>query len=165
MVLALLQTGAVGSAGTPTNQSEAGNQASGYLATIIQSRSTNTRGYKVIIRKDGSATAEVSGGAGAQYGQAFTENFPAGTIDVNTLEHLLQQVGDVSSIQAGFCAKSVSFGTRTQIEYDGKTSGDLQCVRPNGTRASPDASRQLSEFVLDVLGKLKINVRRVITAP
>ena len=35
----------------------------GILATITQSRSTNTRGYKVVIHDDGSATAEISGPA------------------------------------------------------------------------------------------------------
>jgi hypothetical protein len=132
----------------------------GHLATIIQSRSTNSSGYTVLIGRDGSATAEISGAA------PRTQSFPPGTVDAQALDHLLQQVGDVSAIPIGFCAKSVSFGTRTEIIYDGKTSGDLQCTRRDGAGSpSQQAAGQLSDFVMDVLGKLRINAHRVITMP
>jgi hypothetical protein len=135
------------------------------LATIIQSRSTNTRAYKVVIHNDGSATAEISGaGVAFRPEPPRTQEFPPGTIDTKTLRRLLTEIGDVSKIPTGGCAKSVSFGTRTQIEYAGKTSGDLQCIRQpasGGDQVPLQASEDLSRFVRTTLSQLKINDKRV----
>jgi hypothetical protein len=156
---------------TPENQATAtaGQEmkpgVEGNLATIIRSRSTNTRGYKVAIHNDGSATAEISGASLAvRLEPPRSQRFPPGTIDTKTLRRLLTQIGDVSRIPTGGCAKSVSFGTRTQIAYAGKTSGDLQCIRQQasgGDQAPLQASEDLSRFVQTALDQLKINDRRV----
>jgi hypothetical protein len=135
------------------------------LATIIQSGSTNTRGYKVVIHNDGSATAEI-GGASSALGTkpSRSQQFPPGTIDTKTLRRLLAEIGDVGRIPTGVCPKSVSFGTRTQITYAGNTSGDLQCIRqqaPDGDRAPLQVSQDLGRFVQTTLGQLKINSRRL----
>jgi hypothetical protein len=135
------------------------------LATIIQSRSTNTRAYKVVIHNDGSATAEISDGAGLAFRPEppRTQAFPPGTIDTKTLRRLLTEVGDVSKIPTGGCAKSVSFGTRTQIMSADKTSGDLQCIRQQesgGDLVALQASESLGRFVQTTLSQLKINARR-----
>jgi hypothetical protein len=142
------------------------------LATILQSGSTNTRGYKVTIRKDGSATAEVAAsGSGGQAPRtqdfrtqdSRTQNFPAGTIDAGHLRQLLAEINDVSTIPIGFCAKPASFGTRTQISYAGKTSGDLQCVRSNAPGEADTRSelyQELSAFVATTLRNLKVNTAR-----
>src|SRR5580658_5113575 len=101
------------------------------LATVTQSRSTNTLGYRIVIYDDGSTIAEI---------------------------------GDVSKIPTGGCAKSASFGTHTQITYGSKTSGDLQCIRqqaPDGDHAPLQASEDLGRFVQKTLGQLKINDRRI----
>ena len=77
---------------------------------------------------------------------------------------LLTEIGDVSKIPTGGCAKSVSFGTRTQITYAGKTSGDLQCIRQqasDGDQAPLRAYEDLGRFVQTTLGQLKINDRRI----
>ena len=135
------------------------------LATILQSGSTNTRSYRVVIHNDGSATAEVSGASSLQRSEpAQTQRFPPGTINTKHLRHLLVELGDVSKIPTGGCAKSASFGTRTQITYAGKTSGDLQCVRQQasgGDEASLKASKELSKFVQTTLSQLKVNDRRI----
>jgi hypothetical protein len=126
------------------------------LATIVQSRSTNSRGYKVVIHNDGSATAEIDA---FRMGPPRSQEFPPGTIDTKTLRRLLIEVGDVSRIPIGNCAKSVSFGTRTQIAYAGKTSGDLQCLRPQaseGDQTPRQAWEELGRFVRTTLGQLKI---------
>jgi hypothetical protein len=154
---------------TPENQATAEQEmklgVEGDLATIIQSRSTNTRAYKVVIHNDGSATAEISGARfGSRTEPPRSQQFPPGTIDTKTLRLLLTQIGDVSRIPTGGCAKSVSFGTRTQIAYAGKTSGDLQCIQPQGSgggRPPPQACEDLSRFVRTILSQLKINDRRV----
>jgi len=151
---------AMATAGKETKQG-----VEGILATIIQSRSTNTRAYKVVIHNDGSATAEISGASfGFRIEPPRSQQFPPGTIDTKTLRRLLTGIGDVSRIPTGGCPKSVSFGTRTQIEYAGKTSGDLQCIRQQasgGDQAPLQASEDLGRFVQTTLSQLKINDGRV----
>jgi len=148
---------------TATAQQETG--AKGILATITQSRSTNTLGYRILIYNDGSATAEIAGASSALRTEpSRSQEFPPGAIDTKTLRRLLTEIGDVSKIPTGGCAKSASFGTRTQIMYASKTSGDLQCIRPkasDGDQAPQQASEDLGKFVKTTLGQLKINDRRI----
>jgi len=148
---------------TATTEQETG--AKGILATITQSRSTNTLGYRILIYNDGSATAEIAGASsGLGTETSRSRDFPPGAIDTKTLRHLLAEIGDVSKIPSGGCAKSASFGTRTQITYASKTSGDLQCIRPqasDGAQAPQQASEELGRFMKTTLGQLKINDRRV----
>ena len=151
------------STATPGQEMKQGVE--GDLATIVKSRSTNTRGYELVIHQDGSATAEISGATVAfRVDPPRSQQFPPGTIDTKTLRRLLADIGDVSKIPSGGCAKSASFGTRTQITYAGKTSGDLQCIRrqaSDGDQAPLQASEDLSRFVQTTLGQLKINDRRI----
>ena len=148
---------------TATAEQETG--VKGILATITQSRSTNTLGYRIVIYNDGSATAEIGGASSALRTEPSRwQQFPPGAIDTKTLRRLLTEIGDVSKIPTGGCAKSVSFGTRTQITYASKTSGDLQCIRQqaaNGDQAPQQASEDLGRFVQTTLGQLKINDRRI----
>jgi hypothetical protein len=156
-------------ANPPASQATAGEETKqgveGDLATIVRSRSTNTRAYKVVIHNDGSATAEISGvGPRSRMESPRSQQFPPGTIDTKTLGRLLTEIGDVGRIPTGGCAKSVSFGTATQILYAGKTSGDLQCIRQqasDGDQALLQASQELGRFVQTTLNQLKINDRRV----
>ena len=150
---------------TATAEQEKKKSVEGILATITQSRSTNTRGYRLVIRDDGSATAEIGGASLAVPTEPSpSRQFPTGSIDTKTLRRLLTEIGDVSRIPTGGCAKSVSFGTRTQITYAGKTSGDLQCIRQqasNVDQAPLQASEALGKFVQTTLGQLKINDRGI----
>ena len=155
---------------TPENQqatamTEQGTGVKGILATIIQSRSTNTLGYTIVIHNDGSATSEIGGASSALRTEpSRSQQFPPRAIDTKTLRRLLTEIGDVSKIPTGGCAKSASFGTRTQITYANKTSGDLQCIRQqasDGDQAPLQASEDLGRFVQTTLGQLKINVRRM----
>ena len=148
-----------------TAEQEVKQSVEGILAVITQSRSTNTRGYEVVIHNDGSATAEIGGANfGLRTEPSRSQQFPPGTIDTKTLRRLLIEIGDVSRIPTGGCAKSASFGTRTQITYASKTSGDLQCIRQqasDGDHAPLQVSEDLGRFVQTTLGQLKINDRRV----
>jgi hypothetical protein len=148
---------------TATAEQETG--AKGILATITQSRSTNSLGYRILIYNDGSATAEIAGASSALPTEpSRSQEFPPGAIDTKTLRRLLAEIGDVSKIPTGGCAKSASFGTRTQITYASKTSGDLQCIRPqasDGDQAPQQASEDLGRFVKTTVGQLKINDRRI----
>jgi hypothetical protein len=148
---------------TATPEQETGSK--GILATIIQSRSTNTLGYRIAIHDDGSAIAEIGGPISALRTEpSRSQQFPPGAIDTKTLRRLLAQIGDVSKIPTGGCAKSASFGTRTQISYGSKTSGDLQCIRqqaPDADQAPLQACEDLGRFVQKTLAQLKINDRRI----
>jgi hypothetical protein len=148
-----------------TAMAEQETGAKGILATITQSRSTNTLGYRIVINNDGSATAEIGGASSALRTEpSRSQQFPPGAVDAKTLRRLLIEIGDVSKIPTGGCAKSVSFGTRTQITYASKTSGDLQCIRQqasNGDQAPQQASEDLGRFVQVTLGQLKIKDRRI----
>ncbi|MGO9863964.1 MAG: hypothetical protein ACLPLR_10175 [Terriglobales bacterium] len=160
MVLAFAALLLFGYAAAPAQQTTPA--VAGDLATIIQSGSTNSRGYSVVLHNDGSATSVFIGTTDAMVEK---REFPAGTVDTKTLGQLLAQIGDVSKIPAGHCPKSVSFGTTTKIEYEGKTSGDLQCIAqaaPDGNQALLQASKQLSHFVQTTLSQLKIANRRVL---
>lgn len=148
-----------------TAEQEMKQGVEGILAIITQSRSTNTRGYNVVIHDDGSATAEIGGANfGLHTEPSRSQRFPPGTIDTKTLRRLLTEIGDVSRVPTGGCAKSVSFGTRTQITYASKTSGDLQCIRRQASdvdQAPLQAAEDLGRFVQTTLGQLKIKDRRV----
>jgi hypothetical protein len=150
---------------TTTTTREMNPGVESILAFITQSGSTNSRGYKVVIHNDGSATVAIDGtGFALRTEPSRSQQFPPGTIDTDTLRRLLTQIGDVSRIPTGSCAKSVSFGTRTQITYASKTSGDLQCIRQqvsDGDHAPLQASEDLGRFVQTTLGQLKINDRRI----
>ena len=146
-------------AGQEANQGPQGN-----LATIVQSGSTNSRAYKIAIHNDGSATVEFSE-ASSDPRRELPKQFPPGTIDIVTLRRLLAEIGDVSRIQTGDCAKSASFGTRTQISYAGKISGDLQCILHEalgGDQVLLDSSEDLGRFVQSVLSQMKIDSRRTV---
>jgi hypothetical protein len=148
-----------------TSRAEQETGVKDILATITQSRSTNTLGYTIVIHDDGSATAEIGGASSALPTEpSRSQQFPPGAIDTKTLRRLLTEIGDVSKIRTGGCAKSVSFGTRTQITYASKTSGDLQCIRQqasDGDQALLQASGDLGRFVQTTLGQLKINDRHI----
>ena len=149
--------------GAPAGQ-ETKPRAEGVLATILQSGSTNTRAYEVAIRNDGSVTAEFND-PNPDTRNDLPQRFPAGTVDVVILQRLLIEIGDVSRVQTGDCAKSASFGTRTQISYAGKTSGDLQCILHEslgGDQVLLHSSEDLGRFVQSILGQLKIDSRRIV---
>ena len=141
---------------TPEAQRQTNMVGEGFLANILQSRSTNSRAYNVAIHNDGSATGQMGGERLA---------FPPGTIDTATLRRLLNTIGDVSKIPTETRMKSASFGTRTQIEYGAKTSGDLQSV-PQQTCDTDSiqmrASQELSNFVQAILSQLKIGAKPVV---
>ena len=143
---------------TSEAQGQTNMDGEGFLAKILQSRSTNSRAYNVVIHNDGSAIAQIGG---------ERLPFPHGTIDTATLRRLLGTIGDVSKIRTETRMKSASFGTRTQIEYAAKTSGDLQSV-PQQTCDTDSiqmrASQELSNFVQAILSQLKIGARTVVAA-
>jgi len=137
----------------------------GDLATVIQSGSTNTVGYNIVIHNNGSATVMTEGPTHALVPR---REFPPGTIDTKELQRLLTQIGDVSRIPIGLCMKSASFGTTTKISYAGKVSGDLRCIsRPasDGDEALLKPSEDLAALVRTILTQLRFDTRRVSPDP
>src|ERR1035438_437922 len=146
---------------TPDAQEETTDGGGGLLATIIQSRSSNSRAYNVALRNDGGATAEFGGESLALHIEPPPSRvFPPGTIDATTLRRLLIAIGDVSKIPTVSRMKSASFGTRTQIEYANKTSGDLQSVPQqifDGDSALLRASQEFSRVVTATLSQRNLH--------
>ncbi len=82
-------------------------------ATIENSGSTNTKGYRIVVSSNGKATVE---------GQAVTA---LTKIQTTAFFHDLQAAMPLSSLPAGRGMRSVSFGTSTVVTYRGQTSPDL----------------------------------------
>jgi len=137
------------SSATATAAQETKPGAGGDLATIIQSRSTNTRAYNVVIHNDGSAAVEFSGaGPVSCKAPAQSQQFPPGKIDTLRLRSLLTQIGDVSKIPT----------VSTEITYAGKSSGDLRSIpqQASGGDQLLQASNELANYLLPTLNQLKI---------
>jgi hypothetical protein len=89
---------------TPAQLPAQNLQRSDAVATILQSGSTNARGYAITIYDDGSATAVLDAAENAlRSSPTQLQQFPAGTIDSSRLQALLGQIGDVSTIPTGSC--------------------------------------------------------------
>ncbi|GHO45546.1 hypothetical protein [Ktedonospora formicarum] len=121
------------------------------IATITNSGSTNTPGFTLTIAYDGSGTLTYKPGNNQRFASYQDKRFPAGTFSASQLSSQLQAIGDVSSIPSGHCMKSASFGTRTTITYEGKTSGDLSCPNASDT----PAHLQLKRSVLQLANQAK----------
>jgi len=111
----------------------------GLVATLHETASTNSRSIEVSIYGDGSATRTLGPPTASEQALGVTElpqdpppeNFPPGTAEVEAVLRDLACIGHLSAIHITSCAKSISFGTKTTIEFAGETSGDLQCVDPS----------------------------------
>jgi hypothetical protein len=127
------------------------------LMAILQSGSTNSRGYTAIVHNNGSVTVEQS-----DISPDAPPMLPAGTVDTSALGSVLSRIGDVSRIPTRHCAKSVSFGTRTLVAYAGKTSGDLQCVASaSGADMPPEEEiAKLRQMVANIRAKLPVTITR-----
>lgn len=100
-------------------------------ATIVNSGSTNTPGYTIAVRSDGSATLAVRGRLG------MPANPPKSFSVSSTVAQ--QFMDDLKAARDGHaagqpCMKSASFGTTTRVTWHGWTSPDLQCP-PGGLLA------------------------------
>ena len=95
--------------------------ASGSQPTIEDTGSTNRPGLRVTLDHDGHATVE------QRNGQIDQLKLPGGLCS-QFMRHL-KEVGPLASIPARHCMKSVSFGSRLFIEFEGDKSPDLSCPR------------------------------------
>jgi hypothetical protein len=103
---------------------------------IANSGSTNAAGYRIVVRRGG--TADVYEGA----------NLRRATLDAALVANLFAQVeraAPLDALPAAHCMKSASFGSRTIVAWNGRTSGDLTC-------GGDDRLRALASAVRDVTG-------------
>jgi hypothetical protein len=100
------------------------------LAIIKNSGSSNSPGWTLTIFQDGSGSLRYENVSPKQrfFRPYDDKTYATGTFDSNQLTALLTRIKDVSMIPDHGCLKSVSFGSKTTIHYNGKTSGDLSCL-------------------------------------
>lgn len=116
------------------------------VARIVMSASTNAAEVDVVVDSDGSAARSIGPIHGALSDSPAT--FPPGSPEGLAFLADLMAVGDVSQIPIGLCAKSISFGTTTEVTAAGKTSGDLQCLQdptPAASALAADANALIDD--------------------
>ncbi len=92
-------------------------------AIIVNSGSTNSYGYSIVVWSDGNATATLQvRGAAPGTSKAFT--IPAATAARFFSDLAAARKGNATT---GPCMKSASFGTSTHITWQGWVSPDLSC--------------------------------------
>jgi hypothetical protein len=90
-------------------------------ADIVNSGSTNSRGYVLHVERSGSILVDAQDGAGPH--SASTSPDLAGR-----LFDALAAAQPFSELPLGRCMKSASFGYSVRIRYDGETTPDLTCA-------------------------------------
>jgi hypothetical protein len=97
-------------------------------ATIVNTGSTNTAGFRIAVHPSGAAEyVSIPRGAGAQ--SAVPEK-AARDIPADLAARLFTDLAaarPLSSLPAPHCFKSASFRYRLTIEFDGETTPDLSC--------------------------------------
>jgi hypothetical protein len=93
-------------------------------ATIVNSGSTNTAGYKLNVGSDGHASAVMQNRAGVA--QSSVRSFTVSTQQAGSFfAHL--KAAKAAPAPTGGCMKSASFGSSTIVHWQGWTSPDLNC--------------------------------------
>jgi hypothetical protein len=97
-------------------------------ATIVNSGSTNTSGFRIAVKRSGSAEyASIPRGAGAQDKQPETAGREIPNELATNLFADLEAAKPLAALPAPHCMKSRSFGTRLTIEFGGESTPDLSC--------------------------------------
>jgi hypothetical protein len=107
-------------------------------ATIIDTGSTNRPGLQVTLDASGSAKVELRGAKGR-----------AIRLDSNQCKRFMQTLQSATplhALPAAHCMKSVSFGSRLFIEYNGERSPDLSCPVQGDPRVDT-LKRQAAEIL------------------
>ncbi len=115
----------------------------GPQATIIETGSTNRTRVRVTVDEAGRAlVASVAQQAGSPNQEV--------QVQAELCKQLLDRLKELSSLNglpARHCMKSVSFGSRLYIEYQGKRSPDLSCPGQNDSRT--EALRDLAMKIIE----------------
>jgi hypothetical protein len=110
--------------------------ASSDSAVIANSGSTNSAGFRVVVKRSGEAeygeVPRASGGA-ARNKPVIRRQLPDAL--VRRFYSDLEAAGPLSALPVEHCPKSVSFGTRTTVESGGEETPDLSCPNPRNVHA------------------------------
>jgi len=114
-------------------------------AVIVDSGSTNTIGYTIVIHLDYSAQVTLDG--------ALPRDATLPAADAKSLFARLAAAAPLDALTRGHCMKSASFGTSRRIAYAGKISPDLTC-------AGDEEARELAGAVGAIVADLGIPLLR-----
>jgi hypothetical protein len=97
-------------------------------ATIVNSGSTNTAGFRIAVRRSGAAEyTSVPRGANARNEEAEKSGREIPKDLAMRLFSDLEAAKPLAGLPAPHCMKSKSFGSRLTIEFGGETTPDLSC--------------------------------------
>jgi hypothetical protein len=115
-------------------------------AVIINSGSTNTRPYRIVVLPDRHAFVTIDGGAASE-----------ATLSKETGETFFKDLAaamPLSKLAHQPCMKSASFGSTTYIEYKGERSPDLSCGSEGaGAKLAADVQSIATELKVVVFGR------------
>jgi hypothetical protein len=106
-------------------------------AIIVNTGSTNTRGYRIIVRPNGQATVQVEG-----------EPPRHETVEAATSTALFKDLAaaaPLDKLPSEPCMKSASFGSTTYVQFNGKRSPDLSCPMEGIGNKLADDVRHITE--------------------
>jgi hypothetical protein len=102
---------------------------------IVNSGSTNVAGYRIVVHKNGTADA--------YEGPNVVRRTLGPALAANLFAHV-ERAAPLDALPTAHCMKSASFGSRTIVAWNGRTSGDLTC-------GGDDRLRALASAVQDVI--------------
>jgi hypothetical protein len=133
--------------------------AAGPQATIEDTGSTNRPGLRVTFAESGEAKVEPRTGTGQAHAVKLQRELCAQFL------RDLKAVGPLGEMPPRNCPKSVSFGSRLFVEYNGHRSPDLSCQSPQDSTAIQSLRKDAEEILQSAREAAGIPARRVFTAP
>jgi hypothetical protein len=126
------------------------------IIRIVNSGSTNTAGYVIELPRNGLVRWTV-----APRFHQISSTTPSSTTAqssiqlpssrTNSIFQAVEQASPFNQYQAAFCVKSVSFGTRLYVTYNGQQSPDISCPLKD------ERLVVLSKYIHELIGELHIN--------
>jgi hypothetical protein len=115
-------------------------------AVIVNSGSTNTRPYRIVVRPNRSAVVMTTGQAERK-----------ATLSAKTSDAFFKDLAaamPLSKIAHQPCMKSASFGSSTYVEYKGERSPDISCgAEGAGAKLAEDVRRIADELKVVTFGR------------
>ncbi|HTV74824.1 MAG TPA: hypothetical protein VME66_14095 [Candidatus Acidoferrales bacterium] len=130
LVLALI-TVSSSSAPTSSAPTSAPVPISPEAAVIVNSGSTNTAGFSIVVSRSGDVTVLAG---------STTSHAVLSPVTTRTFFHDLSGALPLGSLEVARCMKSASFGTTTRVLWQGQSTPDLSCpaTSATGTQLSHD---------------------------
>jgi hypothetical protein len=116
-------------------------------AEVMNTGSTNSPAYRIVISSSGHANYTVTGRRGVRGPSAANSSkATAVTLPASLTKKFFKDLGaamPLSAMPAGQCAKSVSFGSSTYVIYRGETSPDITCPGDSKQQALLDDAQKI----------------------